>query len=252
MAKLVHDVQKRQHRERSQVTSRARLGFLEKHKDYVKRAQDYHKKQNTLKVLKTRAKERNPDEFYYGMNSRKVDSKGLLITSRRGEDEDESLSMDQVKLLKSQDSNYVRTMRQQELNQLKKKTNKLMFQASGKHTVFTENREERDNFDAAEFFDTTDDMLNRRENRLTKDQLTMSLTKASLDAVDSIMPKESLDKKKVKKFKIVKQHIERENKLKEVQRRMDMQREVMKNGSKKKIVDKKGNVSFKWKKQRKR
>lgn len=252
MAKLVHDVQKRQHRERSQVSSRARLGFLEKHKDYVKRAQDYHKKQNTLKVLKTRAKERNPDEFYYGMNSRKTDSKGLLVTSRRGEDEDESLSMDQVKLLKTQDSNYVRTLRQQGKNQLDKKKNQLMFQANGKHTVFVDNRKERNDFDAAKYFNTTEDMLNRRENRLTNDQLTKSLRTVSVNSADTIMPKESLDKKKVKKFKIIKQHIERDNKLKEVQRRMDQQREVMKSGSKKKVTDKKGNVSFKWKKQRKR
>lgn len=251
MAKLVHDVQKKQHRERSQVTSRARLGFLEKHKDYVKRAQDYHKKQNTLKILRDRAKERNPDEFYYGMNTRKVDSKGLLIESRNG-DEDESLTMDQVKLLKTQDSNYVRTLRQQELQTLDKKSKQLMFQSNGKHTVFVESQEERDNFSPEEFFNTTTEMLNRRENRLTKDQLTQNLTGASVGAANTIMPKESLDKKKIKKFKIVKQHIERENKLKEVQRRMDMQREVMKSGSKKKVVDSKGNVSFKWKKQRKR
>ena len=68
MAKLVHDIQKKQHRERSQVASRDRLGFLEKHKG-IKRARNFHQKEATLKILREKAKARNPDEFYYGMNS---------------------------------------------------------------------------------------------------------------------------------------------------------------------------------------
>ncbi|CCF57970.1 hypothetical protein KAFR_0D03220 [Kazachstania africana CBS 2517] len=248
MAKLVHDVQKKQHRERSQVTSRARLGFLEKHKDYVKRAQDYHRKENTLKVLRSKAKERNPDEYYHAMHSRKVDEKGLLITSRRSAEEDESLSTDQVKLLKTQDSNYVRTLRQIELKKLDKKSKDLMFQANGRHTVFVDNQKEMEEFVPEKHFNTTSEMLERRENRLTRDQLTSNGSMSS----SAIMPKESLEKKKLKKFKIVKQHMEREQKLKGVQQRMDLQREVMKKGSKKKVTDSKGNVSFKWKNQRKR
>lgn len=251
MAKLVHDVQKRQHRERSQVGSRARLGFLEKHKDYVKRAQDYHKKQNTLKILRSKVKERNPDEYYHGMHTRKTDNKGLLLTSRHGE-EDTSLTMDQVKLLKTQDSNYVRTMRQMELNKSVRKTKELMFQASGKHTVFVEDKEQMRSFSPEQFFNTTTELLGRTENRITRDQLTADLNGNSLRSSDIIMPKESLDKKKLKKFKLVKQHLEKEKKLKEVEQRMNLQREVMKSGSKKKVVDSKGNISFKWKKQRKR
>lgn len=252
MAKLVHDIQKKQHRERSQVSSRARFGFLEKHKDYVKRAQDYHKKENSLKILKKRAKERNEDEYYHAMHTRKMDQKGQIIKSRYANDEDPSLSMDQVKLLKTQDSNYVRTMRQTELNKLGRKSKNLMFQANGKHTVFVENRDKLESFSPEEYFNTTTELLNRRENRLTHEQLTGNLTLSNALSADNIMPIESLQKKKLKKFKIVKQHMERENNLKQVQQRMDMQREVMKNGSKKKVVDSKGKVSFKWKKQRKR
>lgn len=57
----------REYRERAQPENRKRLGLLEKHKDYVLRARDYHRKQNALKALRIRAANRNPDEFHFGM-----------------------------------------------------------------------------------------------------------------------------------------------------------------------------------------
>ncbi|KAH3899733.1 probable U3 small nucleolar RNA-associated protein 11 [Saccharomycodes ludwigii] len=252
MAKLVHNIQKKQHRERSQLHERSKYGFLEKHKDYVKRAKNYHEKQNTLKVLRSKVNERNPDEFYYGMNSKKIDSRtGLLITNRHGSDnnEDSTLSMDQVKLLKTQDTNYIRTMRMESLKKLEKNKKTLMFKSKGEHKIFVDNDEELYNFKPEEYFNTPKEMLKRSENRLTVDQL-----ENYYDNKDNglIMPKESLEKRKLKKFKIVKQYIERENKLKQVEERMALQREVMKKGSKKRIVGDNGKVTFKWKKQRKR
>ena len=61
------DQQKRQHRERGQLKGRERLGLLEKHKDYVKRAKDYHSKEDRIKKLHEKAAGRNKDEFYFGM-----------------------------------------------------------------------------------------------------------------------------------------------------------------------------------------
>lgn len=64
---LRNSLHRRNHKERSQLVHRTKLGILEKHKDYVKRAQDYHSKQNRLHRLKQKAAERNKDEFYFSM-----------------------------------------------------------------------------------------------------------------------------------------------------------------------------------------
>lgn len=252
MAKLVHNVQKKQHRERSQVSSRSRLGLLEKHKDYVKRAQDYHKKQKSIKVLKDKVKSRNDDEYYHGMHTAKKDSKTNLLIANRYGDQDESLSMDQVKLLKTQDSNYIRTLRQSEISKIDKSSKHLIFNNvnSNNHKVFVDDKAALVNFKPEEFFNTTTSLLNRKDNRLTKDQLldaNYSNNKNTSDIQASLM------KKKLKNFKNVKNHIAREKELNEIEYRMNTQREIMKSGSKKKIINEKtGKVTFKWKKERKR
>jgi hypothetical protein len=56
--------------------ARKRFGILEKHKDYIIRANAYHKKQETLKILRQKAAFKNPDEFNFKMiNSKTVDGR---------------------------------------------------------------------------------------------------------------------------------------------------------------------------------
>ena len=107
---LRNSLHRRNHKERSQLAHRAKLGFLEKHKDYVLRARDYHSKQDRLTRLKQKAAEKNKDEFYFSMNREKT--RGGVHTKDRG---NVALPTDYVKLLKTQDENYVRTMRMSNL-----------------------------------------------------------------------------------------------------------------------------------------
>lgn len=106
MSSLRNSLHRRNHKERGQLAHRERLGLLEKHKDYVLRARDYHSKQDRLTRLKQKAADRNKDEFYFGMVRQRT--QGGVHVQDRG---NEALPVDVVKVLKSQDENYIRTMR---------------------------------------------------------------------------------------------------------------------------------------------
>ncbi|KAK7463884.1 hypothetical protein VKT23_005819 [Stygiomarasmius scandens] len=121
---LRNSLHRRNHKERSQLAHRARLGILEKHKDYVKRARDYHSKQDRLTRLKQKASERNKDEFYFSMTREKT--RGGVHLKDRG---NVALPTDMVKILKTQDENYVRTMRASGQKKIDKLKNQLMSMA---------------------------------------------------------------------------------------------------------------------------
>ncbi|KAI1486276.1 small-subunit processome [Biscogniauxia mediterranea] len=112
------------HRERAQPVERRRLGLLEKHKDYALRAKDHNKKKAQLAALRRKAADRNEDEFYFGMMSRKgpstVVSKGKRWTGTvDGDRGNKALDIDTVRLLKTQDMGYVRTMRNVAMKEVK-------------------------------------------------------------------------------------------------------------------------------------
>jgi U3 small nucleolar RNA-associated protein 11 len=106
MTSLRNSLHRRNHKERSQLAHRAKFGILEKHKDYVLRARDYHSKQERLTRLRQKATDRNKDEFYFAMNKERT-VQGVHVKDRGNA----SMPMDMVKLLKTQDEGYVRTMR---------------------------------------------------------------------------------------------------------------------------------------------
>ncbi|KAG9085594.1 hypothetical protein FRC06_003537 [Ceratobasidium sp. 370] len=103
---LRNSLHRRQHKERSQLAHRSKLGLLEKHKDYVLRARDYRSKRDRLRTLRGKAETRNKDEFYFGMKGRKTRG-GIVL----GDRESEAMGEEMVKILKSQDEGYLRTVK---------------------------------------------------------------------------------------------------------------------------------------------
>lgn len=74
--------------------------------DYSLRAKDYNEKKKRLHILRQKAADRNPDEFHFEMISTKTHDRGQKLTDRGNA----VLSQNAVKLLKTQDAGFFKTM----------------------------------------------------------------------------------------------------------------------------------------------
>ncbi|KAK7550536.1 U3 snoRNP-associated protein-like protein Utp11 [Phyllosticta citricarpa] len=160
-------VQRRNHRERAQPLERQKWGLLEKNKDYKLRAKDHKEKKKRLKILRQKAVDRNPDEFSFGMLSSGINKS---TGTKKGDRGNEALSNDVVKLLKTQDAGYIRTMLQKVRKERQKAEEGFVLDdeegeiealkgraGKGKHTVFVGNQEEQSNFQPEEWFGVEDE-----------------------------------------------------------------------------------------------
>lgn len=175
MSSLRNTIQRRNHKERAQPLERSKWGLLEKHKDYSLRAKDHNEKRKRLKILREKAADRNPDEFHFGMMSTKTkDGKKI------GDRGNKVLSHDTVKLLKTQDAGYLKTVLQKtrrererlemEIQIDEREGGELKVLKSGegvkaKHTVFVDSKDEQREFDPEEWFGTNDMGLKKAYNR---------------------------------------------------------------------------------------
>ncbi|GAU93975.1 hypothetical protein RvY_05825 [Ramazzottius varieornatus] len=134
--------QQRIHKERSQPESRQKLGFLEKKKDYKLRAADHERKKTTIKALRQKALDRNPDEFYFHMHNSKVENGKHMEKKKKDDDTDE-----QMMLLQSQNLAYIRSKcvaEQKKIDRLKSSLSMTFTgKAGSKHKFFAEDGKEK-------------------------------------------------------------------------------------------------------------
>ncbi|PYI00929.1 U3 small nucleolar RNA-associated protein 11 [Aspergillus sclerotiicarbonarius CBS 121057] len=121
MSSMRNAVQRRNHRERGQLEGREKWGILEKHKDYSLRAKDYNTKKEKIKRLQEKVRDRNPDEFAFGMMSGNSAKQGKHGSgAKRDSAAARDLSHDAIKLLKTQDAGYLRTVGERIRRQMEK------------------------------------------------------------------------------------------------------------------------------------
>lgn len=140
MSSLRNAVKRRAHKERSQPSERQKYGLLEKHKDYVLRARDFHRKEDTIRKLKEKAATRNPDEFYYKMiKSKTIDGVHRPQTTAQ------QYTYEEIMLMKTQDIGYVLSKAQSEqkkVERLQAGLHSIDQPPTNKHVYFAEDSEE--------------------------------------------------------------------------------------------------------------
>jgi U3 small nucleolar RNA-associated protein 11 len=249
MSSLRNAVKRVTHKERAQPAARKKFGLLEKHKDYVVRAKDFHKKRDILKTLKKKASDRNPDEFYYKMHNSQVSEKGVHKEIRDG-----SLSTDKVKQLKTQDYGYIvhkKAVDDKKAERMKKSLHMIGDKAGNKkkkHTIFVDEQKQVECFDPVEHFETTPELYEQGYNRVRKRQVEEMAEKGEVPSALTV--KKVLDKRD-KAYKELEQRSKRAGKLDKALKKLTEQRNVMGKGDKRKVASKDGgDAVYKWKRRR--
>ncbi|CEG72000.1 UTP11-like, U3 small nucleolar ribonucleoprotein [Rhizopus azygosporus] len=255
MPSLRNTVQRRNHKERGQIASRAKYGLLEKKKDYLLRAKDFHAKQKRLKALKEKALFRNPDEFYFKMINSQTKN-GQHIQKRN-----EELPDEMIQLMKSQDKQYIKYHRDLSKRKMEKLQDSLHFiddpeqqqeqsiQKKSKHVVFVDSEAEAKQFSPAKHLDTLPELVNRKFNRPRIE----TLKEAEIIAPLSGKELKEIKKEREQKYKELASRMKREEQLKRAEQELELQRALRQKG-RKKIVgkDKHGLDVYKWKQERKK
>lgn len=253
---LRNAVKRKTHKERSQLSNRKDLGLLEKKSDYVKRAKDYHKKEDAIKKLQEKASLKNPDEFYFAMQSSKTKD-GVHVVETA---EANKYTQEQLQLMRTQDIGYLTLKAQEEAKRIEKLSSRLHEIGKitkNKHKIFVEDEDELESFDPVKYFDTPKELLDRTHNRLRTQQMEALKPSSRVEKHHARVQEKRLKRKTEASYRELNHRIHRHEKLAEVRDRLSLKKALAGRGSKRKIrlYDEdtgKVQVVYKWKNERKK
>ncbi|XP_052176764.1 probable U3 small nucleolar RNA-associated protein 11 [Diospyros lotus] len=228
MVSLKNMFHSKAHQERAQPHARKKFGLLEKHKDYVVRAQAYHKKAEALQKLKEKAAFRNPDEFYFKMiKTKTVGGIHKLETNAN------KYSQEELMLMKTQDIGYVLQKLQSENKKIEKLSTMLQRldnPSSSRHVYYAEDREDAE---------------------------TLQLQTSGRKVPDFGSLPDHIKRKTATSYRELEARRSRVNELEKLYMDMALQKELQKKGRKRKlredeIVSPTSRPVYKWRAERKR
>uniref|UniRef100_A0A8C5EUL8 U3 small nucleolar RNA-associated protein 11 n=1 Tax=Gouania willdenowi TaxID=441366 RepID=A0A8C5EUL8_GOUWI len=240
------------HHERSQPGARKHMGLLEKKKDYKLRADDYHKKQNTLSALRKKAMEKNPDEFYFNMINSKLQDGVHTINKPKEEDE---VTEEQKNMMRTQDIKYVEMKRVAEAKKIERLKGELHLldadsKQKNKHTFFVDSKKEVQTFNLATHLNTAPELIDRVYNRPTLHTLE------SEHIMGAVQPGalKKMARQRKHQYKILAQRIDREKKMFVISQKIQTRKDLQDKNKKVKVKKETANAAaiYKFKPKRKR
>lgn len=249
-------IHRREHLERHQPAARARFGLLEKKKDYIVRAKNFHTKESRLKALRVKADNRNPDEFYFKMLNSKTKSGVHAAEVERGG----KVSGDMLQVLRTQDRAYVNVVKGAEDRKIERLQSNLHVMSTSnplnKHTVFLDSAKEVGTFDAAEYLGTDPALLGRTFNRPRRAQLEEGggVTEEGLPTKEGRKAAKRARREKEKSYAELDARMERSEKLGKLAGHMELKKALLQKGRRTKVKEADGDspAVYVWKAERKR
>lgn len=182
---------------------------------------DYQWKEKRINLLRKKALDKNPDEFYMHMINSGLKNGTHFEKRKDGHD-----TLEQMMLMQSQDRNYVQyklSVEMKKINRLKSSLHLLDVEEKpkNKHTFFVHTKEEAKCFDVAKKLNTHPSCLETMYNVPTIEKLK------KMDPIDDGLTIENGQIEKEKSYKELTKRLEREKQLKALLEKMETKKHIM-------------------------